>query len=114
MKKNLHPDWQECTVTCACGNTFVTRGTTPTLQVDICSACHPFFTGEERFVDKQGRIDKFKQKMATSAKLREAAKEKQLAKKAKKTADSQPAATKSFKQILTAAKEETKKAPVEK
>ncbi len=107
MKANIHPNWQDCTVTCACGNTFVTRATMATMQVDICSKCHPFFTGEERFVDKQGRIDKFKQKMIVSQKKLEAQKVKEAEKLAKKDASGETAAEKkSFKQILNQAKRE--------
>ncbi len=59
MKANLHPDYQQVTVTCACGNTFTTGSTQKELRVDICSKCHPFYTGEQRFVDTLGRVDKF-------------------------------------------------------
>lgn len=107
MKANIHPNWQDCTVTCACGNTFVTRATMATMQVDICSKCHPFFTGEERFVDKQGRIDKFKQKMIVSQKKLEEQKAKEAEKLAKKNETAGVAADKkSFKQILNQAKHE--------
>lgn len=64
MKTNIHPLWHhDCVVTCSCGNTFTTGSTQPTLTVDICSKCHPFFTGEMRFVDRQGRVDKFMKRM---------------------------------------------------
>src|SRR5476651_2289300 len=64
MKTNIHPKWNHATVvTCSCGNTFTTGSQQDTITVDICSACHPFFTGEMRFVDRQGRVDKFMQKM---------------------------------------------------
>ncbi len=107
MKANIHPNWQECTVTCACGNSFVTRATVATMQVDICDKCHPFFTGEERFVDKQGRIDKFKQKMDISKKKREEQKAKEAERLAKKAEAAAPTAEKkSFKQILNQAKRE--------
>lgn len=59
MKANLHPAYQQTTVTCACGNTFTTGSTVKDLHVDICSKCHPFYTGEQRFVDTLGRVDKF-------------------------------------------------------
>ncbi|OGJ37993.1 MAG: 50S ribosomal protein L31 [Candidatus Pacebacteria bacterium RIFCSPLOWO2_01_FULL_47_12] len=65
--KHVHPDWHDdCAVTCSCGNTFVIGSTNQTLQVDICNKCHPFFTGELRFVDRQGRVDKFLKKMAAA------------------------------------------------
>ncbi len=64
MKSTIHPTWyNDAKVTCGCGNTFTTGSTVPELTVDICSKCHPFFTGEMRFVDRQGRVDKFMQKM---------------------------------------------------
>ena len=62
MKKDIHPNLVECTVTCSCGNTFVTKGQKPEMQIDICNECHPFFTGSERMVDTAGRIDKFKKR----------------------------------------------------
>lgn len=66
MKTNTHPNWHQATVTCACGNTFTTGSILESISVDICSACHPFFTNEMRFVDRQGRVDKFRQKMANA------------------------------------------------
>ena len=55
MKKDIHPDYVDCTVTCTCGNTFQTRSTKPELRVDICNACHPFFTGTQKLIDSGGR-----------------------------------------------------------
>jgi large subunit ribosomal protein L31 len=62
MKKDIHPTLHDCTVTCACGNSFVTKSVKETLRIDICNECHPFFTGSERMVDTAGRIDKFKKR----------------------------------------------------
>ncbi|WP_096025129.1 50S ribosomal protein L31 [Campylobacter lanienae] len=62
MKKDIHPVYVECTVSCACGNTFKSRSNKSEIKVDICSACHPFFTGSEKIVDSAGRVDKFKKK----------------------------------------------------
>lgn len=62
MKKDIHPEYVECTVSCACGNTFKSRSSKSEIKVDICSACHPFFTGSEKIVDSAGRVDKFKKK----------------------------------------------------
>lgn len=62
MKKDIHPEYVECNVTCACGNTFKTRSNKTEIRLDICSACHPFFTGSEKIVDSAGRVDKFKKK----------------------------------------------------
>jgi len=68
MKKGIHPAYHEVTVTCACGNTFKTRSTKKELKVEICSACHPFFTGKQKFVDTAGRIEKFARKYGEKAK----------------------------------------------
>ncbi|ASM35651.1 50S ribosomal protein L31 [Campylobacter sp. RM12327] len=62
MKKEIHPEYVECKVTCACGNSFTTMSNKSEMRVDICSACHPFFTGSEKIVDSAGRVDKFKKK----------------------------------------------------
>jgi large subunit ribosomal protein L31 len=62
MKKDIHPNYIECKVLCACGNGFVTMSNEPEMKVDICNACHPFFTGSEKIVDAAGRVEKFKQK----------------------------------------------------
>lgn len=95
MKQGLHPNWHhDCKVTCSCGNTFVTGATATELTVDICSACHPFFTGEMKFVDRQGRVDKFMKQRAAAATV--AAQAAQAKKKAQKS--NEPA--KSYKQIL--------------
>ena len=59
MKANLHPSYEETTITCACGSVIHTRSTKKTIRVDICSQCHPFFTGEKKFVDTAGRIERF-------------------------------------------------------
>lgn len=60
MKEGIHPKWySEATVICACGNTWKTGATVPELRTDICSACHPFFTGEQRIVDTEGQVDRF-------------------------------------------------------
>lgn len=74
MQKNIHPQWHDdAKVTCSCGNTFTTGSTQEEIQVDICSDCHPFFTGEMKFVDRQGRVDKFnKKRKQAQAKLKEA------------------------------------------
>jgi large subunit ribosomal protein L31 len=66
MKKEIHPKYMETVVKCGCGHTFNTRSTRAELKVDICSHCHPFFTGKLKFVDTAGRIEKFKSKFAES------------------------------------------------
>ena len=62
MKQGIHPEYVAATVTCACGNTFETRSTRPQIRVEICSNCHPFFTGKQKIVDTEGRVEKFLQK----------------------------------------------------
>ena len=65
MKKDIHPEYDACTVICACGNTFQTRSTKKEIRVEICSQCHPFFTGKQKFLDSAGRIEKFRKKYGT-------------------------------------------------
>jgi large subunit ribosomal protein L31 len=62
MKEGIHPKYEEATVVCGCGNKFVTRSTRKNITVEICSACHPFFTGKMKFVDTTGRVEKFMKK----------------------------------------------------
>jgi len=66
MKDNIHPKYVETKVTCGCGNTFMTRSTQSELKVDICSVCHPFYTGKLKYVDTAGRIEKFQRKFSTT------------------------------------------------
>ncbi len=65
MKTAIHPDYVDANVTCSCGNTFVTRSTKPTLHVELCNECHPFFTGKQKTVDTAGRIDRFQRRYGT-------------------------------------------------
>ena len=62
MKKDIHPNYVETTIPCACGNVIQTRSTEKDIKVEICSACHPFFTGKQKLVDTAGRIDRFKKR----------------------------------------------------
>lgn len=62
MKKGIHPTYEPTTIKCACGNVIETRSTAKDIQVEICSACHPFFTGKQKLVDTAGRIDRFRKK----------------------------------------------------
>ena len=94
MKEGIHPDYVECTVTCSCGNTFKTHSTKPEIRVEICNECHPFYTGQQKFVDTGGRVQRFADKFG-SAQAQVAAREAE--RKAKKAAE-------------TAAKEEARKA----
>jgi large subunit ribosomal protein L31 len=99
MKKTIHPQWfDDAKVSCACGNTFTVGSTKPEIHVEICSKCHPFFTGEMRFVDTLGRVEKFKQKQTFAA-----SQSKVLADKKKKKADKQAALKnqKSLKEMLS-------------
>ncbi len=66
MKEGIHPSYIEAKVVCACGETFITRSTKQNIRVDICSKCHPFFTGKQKIVDAEGRVEKFKKKYARS------------------------------------------------
>jgi large subunit ribosomal protein L31 len=68
LKEGIHPAYNEAKVSCACGETFVTKSTRPQIQVDICSKCHPFFTGKHKAVDAEGRVAKFNRKYEKSAK----------------------------------------------
>ncbi|MBI1373544.1 MAG: 50S ribosomal protein L31 [Phycisphaera sp.] len=62
MKADIHPEYKTATAKCACGNTFETRSTMEEIKVDICSACHPFYTGKQKFVDTAGRVEKFQKR----------------------------------------------------
>lgn len=64
MRKGIHPKYMECTVTCGCGATFQTRDTVSELRIEVCSTCHPFYSGKQRFVDSARRVDKFLKKYA--------------------------------------------------
>jgi large subunit ribosomal protein L31 len=66
MKNDIHPEYFVTVVKCGCGNSFTTRSTRPELKVDICNACHPFYTGKLKFIDTAGRIEKFKNKFASA------------------------------------------------
>jgi large subunit ribosomal protein L31 len=66
MKENIHPKWMKTQIVCACGNTFETGGTKPMLRVEVCSNCHPFYTGQQRIVDTAGQVERFMRRMAKS------------------------------------------------
>ncbi len=68
MKAGIHPEYKDVTVVCQCGNTFDTRSTRETVRVEICSQCHPFFTGKQKLIDTEGRVEKFRQKYEKFAK----------------------------------------------
>ena len=97
MKPGIHPKYQETKVHCACGNTFMTRSTKPDLHLDICNMCHPFFTGRQKLIDTEGRVERFTKRFGaqSAATRKEATKATKAAKatkagKGKKTA--QPSA----------------------
>lgn len=106
MQNNIHPTWyNDAVVTCSCGNTFTTGSTQKKIEVDICSACHPFFTGEMKFVDRQGRVDKFKKKMKVAHKKQQDAQKKQQAQQDDQTTDD----PKTYQQILREKQAELRK-----
>jgi len=67
VRKAIHPDYVEAKVTCSCGNTFMTRSTSPELHVELCNKCHPFYTGQQKFVDTGGRVQRFSDKFGNAA-----------------------------------------------
>jgi large subunit ribosomal protein L31 len=67
MKEGIHPEYPVARITCACGNTFVTRSTRGDAQIDVCSACHPFYTGTQKLIDTAGRVDRFRKRYEKKA-----------------------------------------------
>ncbi len=95
MKKGIHPNWtDQAQVTCSCGATFTIGSTLDTLKVDICSKCHPFFTGEMKFVDRQGRVDKFLKKVQAAEAIKSKVSKKKISGK------NSDEASKSYKDVL--------------
>lgn len=86
MKRDIHPEYMECTVKCSCGNTFTTHSTKPELRIDICNVCHPFYSGTQKLIDTGGRVqrfaDRFGDKATSAVAEREAAKKAERAAKA--------------------------------
>jgi large subunit ribosomal protein L31 len=82
MKTGIHPNYIECSVRCSCGNTFTTRSTIPELRVELCSECHPFYTGKQKLVDTGGRVERFQRRAAKAQKAQKATKVAKVAKKA--------------------------------
>jgi len=68
MKSDIHPEYKEATVTCGCGSSWRTRSTKERLHIDVCSACHPFFTGEQRLVDTAGQVERFQRRLQQAKK----------------------------------------------
>jgi large subunit ribosomal protein L31 len=73
MKADTHPKYMDAEIRCACGNVIKTRSTKPSILIGICNACHPFYTGQQKFVDTAGRLDKFQQRAAKTAAVQAAA-----------------------------------------
>ncbi len=124
MKQNIHPEYVDCTVTCTCGNTFQTRSTKSELRIDLCNACHPFFTGTQKLIDSGGRVQRFSDKFGSAAaKVAEAEAAKKAAKQAaaadaeaaKKAEREAKAAEKAARaaEFAKKAEEEAAKAPAE-
>lgn len=89
MKTKIHPKWfADAKVTCACGNQFTTGSTLPQISVEICSNCHPLYTGQQKFVDTAGRVDKFNQRVAQAQAKQEQAKQRKERKAAEEAAAS--------------------------
>jgi large subunit ribosomal protein L31 len=84
MKADIHPKYQEAEIRCACGNVIKTRSTKPVILIGICNVCHPFYTGQQKFVDTAGRVDKFQQRLAKTQAAQAAIAAAQAAKKKRK------------------------------
>ncbi len=101
MKQGIHPQYHEDTkVICVCGNTFTTGSTLTEIRVEVCSKCHPFFTGEMKFVDTLGRVEKFQKKLEKAKKIKEV----QVAKKVEEA--KKPARPESLKEMIDLAKKQ--------
>ncbi len=112
MKEGIHPNYQEVEARCACGNTFKTRSTKSELHLEICSACHPFFTGRQKLIDTEGRVDRFNKKFgAQTSDTRKAADKVARAERAKvaKAATAARAAAKARAKVKPAAAEKAEK-----
>lgn len=100
MKATGHPTYYEATVTCACGNTFTVGSTKQSIEVEICGNCHPFYTGEMRFVDTMGRVERFQQKQAAMPTTKVVSKKQKKAQKAKDEAAAEAARPKSLREMF--------------
>jgi len=89
MKSGIHPKYHVVTVTCACGETFTTRSTNPELRLEICSKCHPFFTGRQKLIDSAGRVERFEKRYKTPA-TGEAAPAATVSRSARRIGDTRP------------------------
>lgn len=101
MKTKIHPEWhEEAVVVCACGSTFTIGSTKPEIRIEICSKCHPFFTGESRLADTEGKVDLFNKKVAAAKKRAPELAKKRAKKSGQVTDDAEP---KSLKEMLMGA-----------
>ena len=107
MKQGIHPQYVECTVTCSCGNTFKTHATVSEMKVELCNECHPFYTGQQKFVDTGGRVQRFADKFGGAA---QAALEREAAKKAERQKAAEEAAAKKAAEREAKAAEKAKRA----
>jgi large subunit ribosomal protein L31 len=97
VKEAIHPQYNEVEARCACGNTFKTRSTKPELHLEICSACHPFFTGRQKLIDTEGRVERFSKKFGVQT-----SEQRKTAEKAAKAAKAAKAPAKGAKKTVTA------------
>lgn len=107
MKPGIHPEYVDCTVRCSCGNTFMTRSTKSEITVELCNECHPFYTGQQKFVDTGGRVQRFADKFGGAA---QAALEREAAKKAERQKAAEEAAAKKAAEREAKAAEKAKRA----
>ena len=105
MKQGIHPEYVDCVVKCSCGNTFTTRSTKPELKIDICNACHPFYTGTQKLIDTGGRVQRFADRFGSA---KDVGAEREAAKKAERAAQiaEREAAKKAEREAKAAAKAE--------
>ena len=105
MKQGIHPEYVDCVVKCSCGNTFTTRSTKPELKIDICNACHPFYTGTQKLIDTGGRVQRFADRFGAA---KDVVAERKAAKKAERAAQiaEREAAKKAEREAKAAAKAE--------
>ena len=103
MKQGIHPEYVDCVVKCSCGNTFTTRSTKPELKIDICNACHPFYTGTQKLIDTGGRVQRFADRFGAA---KDVVAEREAAKKAERAAQiaEREAAKKAEREAKAAAK----------
>ena len=102
MKQGIHPEYVDCVVKCSCGNTFTTRSTKPELKIDICNACHPFYTGTQKLIDTGGRVQRFADRFGAA---KDVVAEREAAKKAEREAEAAAKAERAAAYAAKAAEE---------